>query len=30
VDAPNPSYKLPEKWAHLGTSPRYLKALPTV
>ena len=30
VDAPNPSYRLPEKWAHLGTSPRYLKALPTV
>jgi len=29
VDAPNPSYRLPEKWAHLGTSPRYLKAVPT-
>ena len=25
VDTPNPSYKLPEKWKHLGTSPRYLK-----
>ncbi len=24
VDTPNPSYKLPEKWKHLGTSPRYL------
>jgi radical SAM superfamily enzyme YgiQ (UPF0313 family) len=28
VDAPNPSYRLPEKWAHLGTSPRYLKLAP--
>jgi radical SAM superfamily enzyme YgiQ (UPF0313 family) len=25
VDTPNPSYKLPEKWKHLGTSPRYLR-----
>jgi radical SAM superfamily enzyme YgiQ (UPF0313 family) len=24
VDTPNPSYRLPEKWKHLGTSPRYL------
>lgn len=24
VDTPNPSYKLPEKWKELGTSPRYL------
>jgi radical SAM superfamily enzyme YgiQ (UPF0313 family) len=24
-EAPNPSYRLPEKWKHLGTSPRYLK-----
>jgi radical SAM superfamily enzyme YgiQ (UPF0313 family) len=24
VDTPNPLYKLPEKWKHLGTSPRYL------
>jgi hypothetical protein len=29
VDAPNPSYRLPEKWAHLGTSPRYLKLAPS-
>jgi radical SAM superfamily enzyme YgiQ (UPF0313 family) len=28
VDTPNPSYKLPEKWKALGTSPRYLKVLP--
>jgi radical SAM superfamily enzyme YgiQ (UPF0313 family) len=28
VDTPNPSYKLPEKWKHLGTSPRYLKVMP--
>jgi radical SAM superfamily enzyme YgiQ (UPF0313 family) len=28
VETPNPSYKLPEKWKHLGTSPRYLKAKP--
>ncbi|HET7747525.1 MAG TPA: radical SAM protein [Vicinamibacteria bacterium] len=26
VETPNPSYRLPEKWKHLGTSPRYLKA----
>jgi radical SAM superfamily enzyme YgiQ (UPF0313 family) len=25
LDAPNPSYRLPEKWKALGTSPRYLK-----
>jgi radical SAM superfamily enzyme YgiQ (UPF0313 family) len=25
VETPNPFYKLPEKWAHLGTSPRYLR-----
>ena len=25
VEAPNPSYRLPEKWKHLGTSPRYLQ-----
>jgi hypothetical protein len=25
VEAPNPSYRLPEKWKALGTSPRYLK-----
>jgi radical SAM superfamily enzyme YgiQ (UPF0313 family) len=25
VEAPNPQYRLPEKWKHLGTSPRYLK-----
>ena len=29
VDTPNPSYALPEKWKALGTSPRYLKVLPT-
>ncbi|HEY3119450.1 MAG TPA: radical SAM protein [Vicinamibacteria bacterium] len=28
VETPNPSYKLPEKWRHLGTSPRYLKVVP--
>jgi radical SAM superfamily enzyme YgiQ (UPF0313 family) len=26
-ETPNPSYKLPEKWKHLGTSPRYLKVV---
>jgi hypothetical protein len=26
VEAPNPSYRLPEKWRHLGTSPRYLRS----
>jgi radical SAM superfamily enzyme YgiQ (UPF0313 family) len=26
LETPNPSYKLPEKWVQLGTSPRYLKA----
>ena len=25
VETPNPSYRLPEKWRHLGTSPLYLK-----
>lgn len=30
VETPNPLYKLPEKWAHLGTPPRYLKLAPTV
>jgi len=25
VETPNPSYRLPEKWKALGTSPRYLK-----
>jgi len=25
VEAPNPSYRLPDKWKQLGTSPRYLK-----
>ncbi len=25
VETPNPQYRLPEKWKHLGTSPRYLK-----
>ena len=25
VETPNPAYKLPEKWKHLGTSPLYLK-----
>jgi len=29
-EAPNPSYALPEKWKHLGTSPRYLKVVPPV
>jgi radical SAM superfamily enzyme YgiQ (UPF0313 family) len=29
VETPNPSYRLPEKWAHLGTSPRYLKLAPS-
>jgi radical SAM superfamily enzyme YgiQ (UPF0313 family) len=28
VETPNPSYKLPEKWKALGTSPRYLKVVP--
>jgi hypothetical protein len=28
VESPNPSYRLPEKWAHLGTSPLYLKLTP--
>jgi radical SAM superfamily enzyme YgiQ (UPF0313 family) len=28
VETPNPSYRLPEKWRHLGTSPRYLKGVP--
>jgi radical SAM superfamily enzyme YgiQ (UPF0313 family) len=27
-EQPNPSYRLPEKWKHLGTSPRYLKVAP--
>jgi radical SAM superfamily enzyme YgiQ (UPF0313 family) len=27
-EAPNPGYRLPEKWKHLGTSPRYLKPTP--
>jgi len=26
VEAPNPSYRLPEKWKALGTSPLYLRA----
>jgi radical SAM superfamily enzyme YgiQ (UPF0313 family) len=25
VDTPNPQYRLPEKWRHLGTSPHYLR-----
>jgi radical SAM superfamily enzyme YgiQ (UPF0313 family) len=25
VETPNPSYRLPDKWKELGTSPRYLK-----
>jgi len=25
VETPNPAYKLPDKWKHLGTSPLYLK-----
>jgi radical SAM superfamily enzyme YgiQ (UPF0313 family) len=29
VETPNPSYKLPEKWKALGTSPRYLPVLAT-
>jgi radical SAM superfamily enzyme YgiQ (UPF0313 family) len=29
VETPNPLYALPEKWKALGTSPRYLKVLPT-
>jgi len=28
AEAPNPGYRLPEKWRHLGTSPLYLKAAP--
>jgi radical SAM superfamily enzyme YgiQ (UPF0313 family) len=28
VETPNPSYRLPEKWKALGTSPRYLKMSP--
>src|SRR5262245_9232831 len=28
VETPNPLYKLPEKWKHLGTSPRYLRVVP--
>ncbi len=28
-ETPNPSYRLPEKWKHLGTSPRYLKVAAT-
>ena len=27
VETPNPSYRLPEKWKALGTSPRYLKVV---
>jgi radical SAM superfamily enzyme YgiQ (UPF0313 family) len=27
VETPNPLYKLPEKWKHLGTSPRYLRVV---
>jgi radical SAM superfamily enzyme YgiQ (UPF0313 family) len=30
VETPNPLYRLPEKWKALGTSPRYLKVVPTV
>ena len=30
VETPNPSYALPEKWRHLGTSPRYLKPVAPV
>ena len=26
VETPNPFYKVPEKWKHLGTSPLYLGA----
>jgi radical SAM superfamily enzyme YgiQ (UPF0313 family) len=29
VETPNPSYRLPEKWKALGTSPRYLPVLTT-
>ena len=29
VETPNPSYRLPEKWKDLGTSPRYLKVQST-
>ncbi len=29
VETPNPSYKLPDKWKELGTSPRYLRMAPT-
>jgi radical SAM superfamily enzyme YgiQ (UPF0313 family) len=25
IEAPNPSYRLPEKWQHLGTAPLYLR-----
>jgi radical SAM superfamily enzyme YgiQ (UPF0313 family) len=28
VEKPNPSYRLPEKWKELGTSPLYLKVVP--
>jgi radical SAM superfamily enzyme YgiQ (UPF0313 family) len=28
VETPNPFYKLPEKWAHLGRPPQYLKVVP--
>jgi hypothetical protein len=30
VETPNPFYKVPEKWKHLGTSPLYLGAARTV
>jgi hypothetical protein len=26
VETPNPAYRLPEKWKHLGTSPLYLRS----
>ena len=29
VETPNPSYRLPDKWKELGTSPRYLRMAPT-
>jgi radical SAM superfamily enzyme YgiQ (UPF0313 family) len=29
VETPNPSYRLPEKWKALGTSPLYLRAAPS-
>jgi len=29
LESPNPHYKLPDKWKHLGTSPLYLKPSPT-